>query len=438
MVDREDIDALLIGALYGELTPAEEARLAAHLASHPADRSALADLTDTRSQLHASRILQVQLEPPGSVSALLLQEAARRAPQRLREEGEGWFGRFVRSFMMHPAIAAAAMLVVVVGAAAMISSRSGSSRPEMADTSVALSSKAPAAAPAMAPTPTQPAPQGAMTGGAAGSAMPAPIEQYQVALEEGLMDSAAIGGGGAPARKPSEVDARATTGGDGFRPGAGTTVSGEKKGRAEGAATMTKQDAAGPRGGIELRSPAAMPKDFDDGDGDDKSVAQEETELANKEARSVVGAAGAPAAIAPAATTPAAPTARPDAKPTQQYSAPPPAPPPPAKTASRDRQAAPAEPTPTTAPTANQATVDPKLAWARKQHASAIAAARADRCADAAALASSIATQVPAYYEQNVASDRALKSCVQYIAAERQKAEERARAARAKTAADTK
>jgi hypothetical protein len=32
MVDREDSDALLIGALYGELTPAEEARLQAHLA----------------------------------------------------------------------------------------------------------------------------------------------------------------------------------------------------------------------------------------------------------------------------------------------------------------------------------------------------------------------------------------------------------------------
>ena len=31
MVDAQDIDALLIGALYGELTPADEARLVAHL-----------------------------------------------------------------------------------------------------------------------------------------------------------------------------------------------------------------------------------------------------------------------------------------------------------------------------------------------------------------------------------------------------------------------
>ena len=39
MVDRQDIDALLVGALYGELTPADEARLAAHLESHPGDRN---------------------------------------------------------------------------------------------------------------------------------------------------------------------------------------------------------------------------------------------------------------------------------------------------------------------------------------------------------------------------------------------------------------
>ena len=47
-MDRQDIDALLIGALYGELTPADEARLAAHLDSHPTDRGALDDLKSAR------------------------------------------------------------------------------------------------------------------------------------------------------------------------------------------------------------------------------------------------------------------------------------------------------------------------------------------------------------------------------------------------------
>ena len=82
MVDRQDIDALLIGSLYGELSSADEARLQTHLESHPADRTALDRLTHAREAVRRSRILEVQLEPPQSVSAKLLQEAARRAPAR--------------------------------------------------------------------------------------------------------------------------------------------------------------------------------------------------------------------------------------------------------------------------------------------------------------------------------------------------------------------
>src|SRR4051812_40922073 len=83
MVDRTDIDALLIGALYGELTPADEARLTAHLESHPADRTALDNLTRTRAAVRDSRILTFQAEPSQAISALLLQEASRRAPRRV-------------------------------------------------------------------------------------------------------------------------------------------------------------------------------------------------------------------------------------------------------------------------------------------------------------------------------------------------------------------
>ncbi|HEX8113476.1 MAG TPA: hypothetical protein VF516_37355, partial [Kofleriaceae bacterium] len=119
MVDRTDIDALLIGALYGELTPADEARLMAHLESHPADRTALDNLTRTRAVVRDSRILAFQAEPPQSISALLLQEASRRAPRAATERSETatWFQRFVQSFMAHPAMAAAATLVLVIAAA---------------------------------------------------------------------------------------------------------------------------------------------------------------------------------------------------------------------------------------------------------------------------------------------------------------------------------
>src|SRR5262245_55868751 len=126
-MDRQDIDALLIGALYGELTPADEARLAAHLDSHPADRGALDDLKSARQAVRESRIFDLQLDPPQAVSALLLQEAHRRAPKRVvREDAkEGWFARFTRAFMAHPAMAAAAMLVLVVGVAGTLYVRKG-------------------------------------------------------------------------------------------------------------------------------------------------------------------------------------------------------------------------------------------------------------------------------------------------------------------------
>src|SRR5262245_41777659 len=124
MVDRQEIDALLIGSLYGELSSTDEARLQAHLESHPADRTALSGLTRARDAVRESRILQIQLEPPQSVTALLLQEAARRAPRQPRTE-EGWFQRFLRSFVAHPAMAAATMLVLVLGVAGTLYLRHG-------------------------------------------------------------------------------------------------------------------------------------------------------------------------------------------------------------------------------------------------------------------------------------------------------------------------
>jgi hypothetical protein len=123
MVDQE-LDALLVGALYGELGPADEARLTAHLESHPTDRTALDDLRSTRKALVDARFFELWFEPRPAVSALLVQEAARRAP-RSEATGESWFARFTRSFLSHPAMAAAAMLVVVVGVAGTLYMKKG-------------------------------------------------------------------------------------------------------------------------------------------------------------------------------------------------------------------------------------------------------------------------------------------------------------------------
>jgi hypothetical protein len=124
MVDQE-LDALLVGALYGELGPADEARLAAHLESHPTDRTALDDLRSTRKALVDARFFELWFDPPPAVSALLVQEAARRAPRSEATVGDSWFARFTRSFMSHPAMAAAAMLVVVVSVAGTLYMKKG-------------------------------------------------------------------------------------------------------------------------------------------------------------------------------------------------------------------------------------------------------------------------------------------------------------------------
>jgi hypothetical protein len=177
MGDRMDIDALLIGALYGELTPADEARLSAHLESHPADRSALADLAHTREAVRASRVFAVQVEPPQSVSALLMQEAARRLP---RKESDGWFYRLTRAVMgrsMMAAIGAAAMFVLVVGVAGTLYLKRApqyaapSSHDEAAISSVGAA--APAADPSTAVTVTAGVTAGATAGETTGAPSPA-------------------------------------------------------------------------------------------------------------------------------------------------------------------------------------------------------------------------------------------------------------------------
>ena len=149
MVDQE-LDALLVGALYGELGPAEEARLAAHLESHPTDRTALDDLRSTRKALVDARFFELWFDPPPAVSARLVQEAARRAP-RAAESGDGWFMRLARSLAAHPAMAAAAMLVVVVGVAGTLYMQKGADMAAPTSSMVAERDVAPAAAPAPAP-----------------------------------------------------------------------------------------------------------------------------------------------------------------------------------------------------------------------------------------------------------------------------------------------
>jgi len=434
MVERQDIDALLISALYGELTPSEETRLAAHLDSHPADRTALADLTHARGLIRESRLLQVQLEPPQSVSTLLMNEAKRCAP---KPPQEGWFARFVRSFAAHPAMAAAAMLVVVLGVATLAvkkkadfaDSTAPAAGPTLQEETVSASDSP--AAPGMIATPA-----GAAAG--SGSAMAVALEdaegdQYRVALDEG------IGQGQQAMEKEKRADE--TKSKDSLAFGALTKEQATKK-----AAKPT------PNQGIELRAPAQpAPKDFDDdttrrkggknfesaADNNDKlsgdtdgRIATESTPRGGVSTGAASGGAGRSMDPSTSSTT-TADSARPATPRATTPSPPPPAPPKadprpaPAKTVARDAPARAAGP-------ADEKPADPQLAWARDQHAALIAQVRAGDCKKAAAIATNISNRAPAYYQQNVETDRAVKACVVYINNERERdAEQRNERARA-------
>jgi hypothetical protein len=390
MVERQEIDALLVGALYGELTPAEEAQLTAHLESHPGDRTALDDLKSARSAIRAkvqeSRIFELQVDPPQAISALLVQEAARRAPRRSEERSEGWFARFVRSFVAHPAMAAAATLVLVVGVAGTIYLKNG--KDQFADQTVASRDQPPQA---VAPTP-----QGATI------AQQAPTPADERALDTGGATGAAVGG----SDNTYSVDlAKESTGAKGR--------AASDKVQLQNVLSAEKQVAKPTVAAIPLARPdtkpepkheakkqdfvpvapakQASPRELDDGDVATAQTPSNEP-AANEGKAGFVGNRGAgPGAAgggaAPSRTTPSAQPAAP--------------PPPPAMA-----------PSPKTVKAAPE---DALLAWAKDQHARVLSLVKANNCRDAAPLAIDIKNRAPDYFATNMANDRALSKCMAYV-----------------------
>ncbi|HSN26828.1 MAG TPA: hypothetical protein VLT45_11095 [Kofleriaceae bacterium] len=434
-MDRQDIDALLIGALYGELTPADEARLAAHLESHPADKTALDDLRSAREQVKQSRIFELQSEPPQAISAVLLQEAARRAPKRVvaSEQPESWFHRFVRSFAAHPAMAAAAMLVLVVGVAATLYMKNGNVGYEKTagQSEEVAATNAPVATPPVA----EPA---AKDQAAAGSAA------YQVGLDEGQLDrKEQVAERQQETEKKTAEDkaperaklAQTTT------PPATATAKADSTGAYEQkpAAHATPKSKKG-TGYLEVVTPQQMPKELPDtADGEayaGDQVAQKQAGPSGKFATapgSIGG--GAPTGAASGGVASAAPQ---QPAPAPQVAAAPPPPPPPADYAKNAPSKAATKPAPAKtvskapAPKAEAAPVEATrgdtdlIAWAKRQHAAAIAKVKAGDCGAAAALAVNVRSQAYGYYQQNMANDRELKGCASYIANAVNREEERA------------
>lgn len=464
MADRMDIDALLIGSLYGELTPADQARLQAHLESHPADRSVLADLTRARQVVRESRIFELQFEPPQAVSALLLQEAARRAP-RIRttpnsERSESWFQRFMRSLAAHPAMAAAAMLVVVLGAATILYKRSGAQNwePSAEQDGVAATHDqknekdnfavdlandeklkqqqqqlqqqqqaldagavaAPSSAAAIPPPADQPAPEPAAKPPAkAGD--PAPRKQPP-------RDYIEVDRGPQPQPKELGDDAKAKT-----------ELRGNKETQAaESAQPRAEEKRSAPSGRVVGGAAPGAPHAGGAGSAaTNPGFAGDTTTSTGAAAGPAGGNAGGGAAPAPTSPTnrkleTSKDARRPSAPPPAPASTPAPPPPPPAPaqqpatTGSREK---------TVQKGADKSDADKPsedVSWARGQHQKVIAAVKANRCMEATNLALVLENRAPAYYAQNVENDRSIKSCASYIANERAKRVAAEKAARAR------
>lgn len=494
MVDRTDIDALLIGALYGELTPADEARLAAHLESHPVDRTALDDLTRTRAAVRESRILAFQLEPPPAVSAILLQEASRRAPRTAAPrsqdpEREGWFQRFMRAFAAHPAMAAAATIVLVLGVAGTLYLRGVPQYAAMkapSDADRAAPAVAPASPPASTTTgaaPAAPADPGAVGGEprvddrAAGSGAAAGYaggsDGYRVDLDEAGGASGAPGATGRQAAANGKQDqiARDDEATRAYKPKAGGRIAGADKDTVRAEPTKLEELGKSERKirGIELRTPQPSPRELEDTNAKPLVAKSETTReriatASEKDRARAAPAGGAPpasAAPAPAAPAPAASSGAGHAGPAAASQALEPAPaqmprdtrPPAAKTAAKGRFAAP-PPAPDSgttvarergadksAGTGDAVVADEKaardravLAWARKQHDQVIALVTSNKCREAAGAAVEIYNRAPDYYAANVVTDRQIKPCLAYVNYQRERVD-RSRAA-AKSAAD--
>ena len=392
MLERQDLDALLVGALYGELSSAEEARLTAHLDSHPADRSALDDLKSAhqtvRQKVATSRIFELQLDPPQALSAILLQEAARRAPKLVVENrtSESWFQRFVRSFIAHPAMAAAATLVLVVGVSSMIYLKKGA--PQIAEPSVSQADHSVALTPAATPT-TQTAPsrafgaaQGSSSGPSAGEAAADKgvggndKDSVAVALDEGE------GHAGTKGKDNFDTDQEAQTKAERDRSAIGFADGKRGDVVAHRPTTPSPPKPAKKSAYVEVPPQDPQPKELDELAKNDRAEKADKVTDAKPDRYGAGGGAAGPSSpTTTTGTVAAAPPAVAAAEP----------PPPPLKQAEAD------------------------AAWAKDQHAKITALVKAGKCGDAVPLAKALSTRAPAYFAANVMTDRELKSCMQYV-----------------------
>jgi anti-sigma factor RsiW len=372
MADRQDIDALIVGALYGELDAADRARLETHLTSHPEDRAALEALERTRAAVRRGIADLPSSEPSPAISTLLLAEAARLAPvpaaaatataaepgERTDDRSDGLWTRFLtwlRPVALHPAFAGAAALILVVGTATALISRGRGD--------VTEPSHDQAAAPRKAHDVQPPPPEGAAGSIAARDpATTAPAAADEADRDAYRVDLADTGNGADHEAAEPEPSAQAVTGG-----ATPARRKASKGGGAEGRPGFleveTKRDEVAIKRDVDGKAfeMEMAPKPATDRD----DAAPRRTAKSGK-AEEGGGAGGAAIAAAPPAA---------DVKPT-----------------------------------------DPALEqWARQKHSRLVKLVADGNCPEAGRLGAEIKDKAPEYYLAHVANDRAVVKCKQYI-----------------------
>lgn len=188
MLQCKEIDGLMMDWLYQELDASSSQAVEAHVGGCARCTAEVGSLRRTREVFREMS----REEPPAAVSAILLHEAARRAPAVAAARGaEGGFWDRVRAWfqpLMHPAAAAVATLVLVAGVAGALYMRRGS---EMSDSGRPVASGEPA--PAATPKSDPAAPAGGEGAPSTITAMPAIPAQAPAAEEQAALGAAADG-----------------------------------------------------------------------------------------------------------------------------------------------------------------------------------------------------------------------------------------------------
>lgn len=373
MADRQEIDALIVGALYGELDAADRARLETHLSSHPEDRAALEALERTRATVRRGLAEMPAAEPSPAISTILLREAGRLAPSpraaaaRESADDDGLWARFLRwarPVALHPAFAGAAALILVAGTASALWLRD---KGEMTEPEVASPAPQRATLPGddehAEHAPTEPAAEPAIAPGADGD--------FRVDLDQGVSGKDVGGAEG--------LSDRSVAGGLRGRDQVAMPADGKKGGKGTGKA-MGKAKRPEAAGYLELDSKAPVDiKDLPAG-GEIAKAEEEKRDDSILEAEDdAVTSRGA-------------------------------------KVAKQGQAAPKPEPKP-----ANPALEE----WAKGAHSRLAKLVADGKCPEAGRLGAEIKDRAPEYYAANVANDRAIRACKSYIEGQAKKKAEK-------------